>query len=55
MADPLRYFYDAKQRELADQIWTIAATKTTFYTTVCSMNRYWFNSSDARRLLHAKD
>lgn len=55
MADPLRYFYDSKQREMAAQVWKIAGTKTNFYSTICSINQYRFTSPDAKRVLHAKD
>lgn len=55
MANPLSYFNDAKQRELASQVWSLAATKQTFYSTICRVNQHRFNSPDAKRVLHAKD
>ncbi len=55
MANPLRYFYDAKQKEMAAQVWTLAATKTAFFSTICSVNQYRFNTPDGKRVLHAKD
>ncbi len=55
MANPLRYFYEAKQKEMAAQIWDLASSKSTFYSTICSINQKRFLTSDARRVLHAKD
>jgi hypothetical protein len=55
MADPLRHFYDTKQKEMAAQVWALAATKTNFFSTICSINQYRFTTPDAKRVLHAKD
>ncbi|MGB7219074.1 MAG: hypothetical protein WBD07_09720 [Vicinamibacterales bacterium] len=55
MADPLRYFSDLKQREMVSQVWSLAATKTEFYSTICRINQYRFTSPDSKRVLHAKD
>jgi hypothetical protein len=55
MADPLRYFSDPLQREMVTQLWSLAATKQNFFSTICSVNQYRFNSPDAKRVLHAKD
>jgi len=40
---------------MVTQVWELARTKTTFYSTICKVNEYRFNSPDARRVLHAKD
>lgn len=55
MANPLRYFYEAKQKEMATQVWTIAGAKSGFYSTICRINEHRFTTPDARRVLHAKD
>jgi hypothetical protein len=55
MANPLDYFNEAQQRELASQVWNLAATKKAFYSTICRVNQYRFTSPDAKRVLHAKD
>jgi len=55
MGDPLRYFSKARDKEMVTQVWELARTKTTFYSTICKVNEYRFNSPDARRVLHAKD
>jgi len=55
MADPLKYFPEAKQKALAQQVWTLAATKREFYSTICQANFYRFSTQDARRVVHAKD
>lgn len=55
MANPTRYFYDAKQKEMAAQVWDIAGTKTGFFSTICRINEYRFVTPAARRVLHAKD
>jgi hypothetical protein len=55
MADPLRFFPEAKQKEMAGQVWQLAASKTQFFSTICSINQYRFLTPDAKRVLHAKD
>jgi hypothetical protein len=55
MADPLRYFGDPQERELAREVWDLAAKRTTFYSTICRVNQYRFTSPDAHRLVYAKD
>lgn len=55
MADPLKYFPEAKQKELANLVWTLAAKKTEFYSTACQVSIHRFVSMDARRVVHAKD
>ncbi len=55
MASPLKYFPEAKQREMAAQVWALAATKTNFFSDICSVNQYRFTTPDARQVLHAKD
>jgi hypothetical protein len=55
MADPLKYFFDSKERELVSQVWSLAGKKTEFFSTICKVNQYYFASPDAKRTLHAKD
>jgi hypothetical protein len=55
MADPLKYFPEPKQKELANQVWNLAATKKDFYSSVCQVSFHKFVSPDAKRVVHAKD
>ncbi len=55
MADPTIHFPEPRQKELAKQVWTLAATKKDFYATICQVSFHRFVTADARQVVHAKD